>query len=817
MKNFLKIFSGFGGRKNPVPVKPVINLAAFGKHPAWDDHIPGIGLETEALAHLKQAFYVSGIGGQIDAGAWEKLEAEKRVEGFDHAFLWIRNGHALLGRLWSSVDRKGRAKYPMVVCADSQGISPGLLLANTWRELEQLRDSCRTFTTTEQVESECRSSQARLRSRLEAITETDKTMGIPLESRRRFLDHPQFGDRQEGLLRILHELAGLQSPPAKGRSQPAGQSGEGRSRHLRLPAIGHKHDEVLQLWGDFFRAAIAGNLPVFLILRDGVEWLDVIVGEPAGDEFFCLQASPLASPLATQIPYDLKPELNAQLQKLTASFLDPSGTSPGTAYKPEVGGGPPDLGNGSSPASLTPPGGKLPLVLLGLALTLGLGVSWFFFHSHRPEPVAAAVPQPGVKPLASTNQSETQPKYAAAMAAGLAALKSENHDLALTQAKAALLLKPNDPAAQDLQNQAQAKLDERAAVQALQQKFDAAVKAGQDALGRKEYAAAVAQAKASLLLKPGDATAQDLQKQAQAKLDELAATQALQQKFEASVKAGQAAFGRQDFTTALAQAKAALLLKPGNATALDLQKQAQAKLAGLAAVEQQQAQFKALLATGQSAYDQKDFPTAVRKATEALELQPENAEAQTLQTSARKQADYQAAVTAGQAAVKRTDYSAASQQAQTALAINPAGAAALQLQADAAAGTDLQQVKTLMSKPDATAALDLCARHPNEPAFVALASQIRQAELQTLDDKLETYQVWFGLIKPNAAKSDLAKKPEQKKNAQDLANGSFTAPIIAYYTDLINKLESQLTALHQLDAGRALILKNLRRSIEQHP
>ena len=75
MKNLLRNIFRLDGRPKPVPLAPAINLAAFGKHPGWDDHIPGIGLETEQLARLKQSFYVAGIGRQIDSGAWEKLDA----------------------------------------------------------------------------------------------------------------------------------------------------------------------------------------------------------------------------------------------------------------------------------------------------------------------------------------------------------------------------------------------------------------------------------------------------------------------------------------------------------------------------------------------------------------------------------------------------------------------------------------------------------------------------------------------------------------------------------------------------------------------
>src|SRR5437016_13366914 len=93
-----------GGRSTGEAVGPRLTLAAFGKHPGWDDHIPGIGVETETLAQLKQTLYVGGIGGQIDSGAWERLEGEKRLEGFDHTFLWLNAGHVVLGQLWSSTD-----------------------------------------------------------------------------------------------------------------------------------------------------------------------------------------------------------------------------------------------------------------------------------------------------------------------------------------------------------------------------------------------------------------------------------------------------------------------------------------------------------------------------------------------------------------------------------------------------------------------------------------------------------------------------------------------------------------------------------------
>ena len=93
-------------------------LAAFGKHPGWDDHISeDLGLETESLLMVKNLLYLQGIGGQIDRGEWDKLEPHQQVSGFKHIFVWQRGDQRIIGRMWSSSDGKGRTRYPMIVCA----------------------------------------------------------------------------------------------------------------------------------------------------------------------------------------------------------------------------------------------------------------------------------------------------------------------------------------------------------------------------------------------------------------------------------------------------------------------------------------------------------------------------------------------------------------------------------------------------------------------------------------------------------------------------------------------------------------------------
>ena len=67
MSRFLKVFLR-------VPLRAGIEVAGFGKHPAWDDHIDDIGLNTETLVLAKQLLYSEGIATQLASGAWDQLE-----------------------------------------------------------------------------------------------------------------------------------------------------------------------------------------------------------------------------------------------------------------------------------------------------------------------------------------------------------------------------------------------------------------------------------------------------------------------------------------------------------------------------------------------------------------------------------------------------------------------------------------------------------------------------------------------------------------------------------------------------------------------
>ena len=95
-------------------------LAAFGKHPAWNDHLGLIGAQTESLALLEDVLYRQGIALQVAAGSWRDGNGEARTPNFNHRFVWSGSRQSIVGAFWPSVDGKGRTQFPFICCVQSE-------------------------------------------------------------------------------------------------------------------------------------------------------------------------------------------------------------------------------------------------------------------------------------------------------------------------------------------------------------------------------------------------------------------------------------------------------------------------------------------------------------------------------------------------------------------------------------------------------------------------------------------------------------------------------------------------------------------------
>jgi hypothetical protein len=273
MNRFLRIFL------RDRPDQP-IQLAGFGKHPAWDDHIDDLGLTTETLVIIRRLLYSEGIGRQVSSGAWNQLEEERQALDFDHRFVWSRKAQSVVGGIWSSTDGKGRSRFPMILCLQ--------ISLNGWRAvhrflpaLEDLAASIRTAKHQQTFRDTFAEAQRRLCADSFGDTVAEVQVSDPLEQRK-----PAVLD---GMVTLAQ---GLKTYVKRGARQPD------RSMHFRLPAISTRGKESLEFWAGYLDTRIRFTFPCLTIASAGLGPVDVIAGEPDADDLFCLRASETSVPMS---------------------------------------------------------------------------------------------------------------------------------------------------------------------------------------------------------------------------------------------------------------------------------------------------------------------------------------------------------------------------------------------------------------------------------------------------------------------------------------------------------------------------------------
>jgi hypothetical protein len=339
---------------------PAVYLAAFGKHPGWNDHLDDLGLDTQPLINAKRLLYLQGISQNIDSGAWDKLadasdaaapsdagvltsasgsnaagvpadnaaapavalSAIPRLEHFRHDFLWYMPDEDLpdylAGRLWSSSDGKGRDKYPMVVCSHVVNLPDCFCTHVVMPLLAQIHEKCLATTSSQAVRdlisSECDNLRSHIKDSLPPAPFTPHQLAA-------VANHPDMqggggtGGLQEGFHRVVYSFARGMSAfriPAAKAATPR------RPEHVRLPSCGMTSHDALLFYLRFALTFVDPSTPLFLIAPDqslgntpagAAPWVDLIAGEPAPSNLFCIKAGTKSLPFTSDIPYTLDPSL----------------------------------------------------------------------------------------------------------------------------------------------------------------------------------------------------------------------------------------------------------------------------------------------------------------------------------------------------------------------------------------------------------------------------------------------------------------------------------------------------------------------------
>jgi hypothetical protein len=304
---------------------------------------------------------------------------------------------------------------------------------------------------------------------------------------------------------------------------------------------------------------------------------------------------------------------------------------------------------------------------------------------------------------AALTAEQTEQQYQQAITNS--ALHFAQHDYrdATNQAAVALLLKPNDPTALKLKDQAQ-KAAEKADMEARQRQkdYESATNSALRAFAKQDYQTATNQAARALQAHPGDSLARKILTDA-TDAAQTEATAAIRRENEYKVamsKAGDALTNSQ-FEVATNQAARALSLKTNDAAALKLQKAAQDGLvAKLMFAQQQEQKYQNATNAAALALSQTNYLEAARQASIALNVRSNDAVALKIQSTAQAKLDeinqialqqekkYVAATNAASIAFANTNYTEALKQAQIAASIKTNDTVALRLQAAAQAKLD---------------------------------------------------------------------------------------------------------------------------------
>lgn len=258
-------------------------VALFGKHPGWSDHI-SLPLPTAALRNLRQVVYHIGIQSIIERGLWANLP-EADLIPFGH---WFAAGHGnawVVGRFWASADKIGRRDYPMVACIDFANAPVTRAIEFASPILRELETACRSATTSADVLRSLETSRAK-------VGQWTGTGPAPPthESAVRILEsHDDLKAVNQPLLRVLSAWAPLLDrgigQMILSREKPVAPA------PVRVPWCAENVEAALTRWAHFCTEIAGSKYPTFLASPDGHRWIDVILGQPGPEDLAVLRRS----------------------------------------------------------------------------------------------------------------------------------------------------------------------------------------------------------------------------------------------------------------------------------------------------------------------------------------------------------------------------------------------------------------------------------------------------------------------------------------------------------------------------------------------
>ncbi len=370
---------------------------------------------------------------------------------------------------------------------------------------------------------------------------------------------------------------------------------------------------------------------------------------------------------------------------------------------------------------------------------------------------------PAALSLSQEIGNRIEKEYALLVVSADEKFKAANWDQALGELNKAFSLKPDGVEARDLKEKIEQAQQSQARKQTEEQQFQAALENGKARFAAGDYAGAMAQADEALKLKPNDAEVLQFKTEVRTQRDAAESAQQQQHELATALESGRARLAAGDFAGAMAQADAALNLKPNDETALQFKQSVRAQW-DAAYAAQQQSKYTAALEKGNTLLAGGDYAGAMAQADEALNLKPNDATALQFKQSVQTQRDaakvaqqqlgqYAAALQKGKTLLAAGDFAAAMTQAHAVLTLKPNDEAAMQFKKDVRAQWDaayeaqqqskytaaLKQGKTLLAAGDYAGAMTQAESALNLKPNDATALQFKES-VQTQWDTAKAAQ-----------------------------------------------------------------------------
>jgi len=313
-----------------VPASPSdLSIFAFGKHPGWDDHIEGIGIDNDTLAICQSLFYVQGIRGVIDSGVWETTDPVQIVPEFGNLVLWQGRRAFLACRMWPSKDGKGRAKYPMIIGIYGGGVSLLRAFPMIAPVLESLEAQCRMARTADEVRQVLENGRQNLRENIGTLSGGEVVPHLRAEDYQLLFESGKAIPDATGWHRILHTMQNQLEPFGIGRFSIRAITETGSGEHIRVPLLNDSPVLGMLTWLRFLRGELDPQVPVLVSTHTGRPWCDLLVGEPEGQDFAFLKMNPEGIPFANTIPYNFNEEQVAAFDHILSTLREgrPDGSS----------------------------------------------------------------------------------------------------------------------------------------------------------------------------------------------------------------------------------------------------------------------------------------------------------------------------------------------------------------------------------------------------------------------------------------------------------------------------------------------------------